>query len=396
MKQQKKLTLLISFLLLFLLIPFIGKTKTKIVKKEKPVYTFKIDNEMKRTPVKNQSRTGTCWCFATISFLESELLRMGKGEIDLSEMFVVYHTYPHKALRYIRHHGNTTFGQGGQSHDVFDHIKQYGIVPEEFYTGMNIGLKQHNHSEMSRILKSMLNAVLKRRWGTPITPRWMDAFKAVLEVYLGKPPKSFTFKGKKYSPKSFLKNYLELNLSNYIELTSYSHHPFYKKCCLEIPDNWTYNGNYHNVPIDDLEKIADYALKKGYTICWDGDVSEKDFSSRKTGYAIVPLIDWEDKTEAEKKKKITKSVKEKKITQKMRQKAFDNFRTTDDHLMHIVGIAHDQTGTKFYLTKNSSGTDRKYGGYIYLSRSYFRLKTIAITIHKDVLPPDLRTKMGLN
>lgn len=388
------------FFVILALVPVGGMAKKKKDKKEKPVYVFKVETEVKRTPVKNQYRTGTCWCFSTVSFLESELLRIGKEEIDLSEMFVVRCTYPHKALNYIRMHGRANFGQGGQSHDVLDQVRRYGIVPEAVYPGMNIEEKRHNHGEMSSVLQGILEGVLKRR-GTRVTPRWLEAFEAVLDVYLGKVPGTFTYEGKTYTPKSFAREYLQLNPDDYIELTSYTHHPFYKKCMLEVPDNWTYNDNYYNVPIDDLEKIVDHALRNGYSLVWDGDVSEKDFSRGRsktdygTGYAVVPEIGWEDKTKAERKEKITQPVKEKEVTQAMRQKTFYNFATTDDHLMHIVGIAHDQDGTKFYLTKNSSGTDRPYEGYIYLSRSYFRLKGIAVTIHKDSLAADIKEKLGI-
>lgn len=360
---------------------------------EKSPYQFTIDYEIPHTPVKNQARTGTCWCFATVSFLESELLRLGKGEFDLSEMFVVRHTYPHKAESYIRLHGNATFGQGGQSHDVIDQIRRYGIVPEKVYTGMRIGEKRHNHSEMYAVLKSMLDGVLK---GRKLTPRWEDAFNAVLDAYLGPPPVDFLYEGKKYTPKSFAEDYLRLNLNDYVELTSYEIYPFYEKCRLEVPDNWTFNDDYYNVPIDDLEKIIDHALKNGYSVAWDGDVSEREFSTRETGYAIVPEKDWEDKTEAERKEKVTEPVKEKKITQEMRQLTFDNFQTTDDHLMHIVGLAHDQNGTKFYYTKNSGGVEgRKYDGYVYMSRSYVRLKTVAIMVNKNAIPKKYRKKLGL-
>jgi bleomycin hydrolase len=278
---------------------------------------------------------------------------------------------------------------------VIDQIRRYGIVPESVYPGMNIEEKRHNHGEMSTILSAVLEGVLKRS-GKRITPRWPEAYNAVMDVYLGKPPKAFTYKGKSYTPHEFAAEYLGLNLDDYIELTSYTHHPFYKQCRIELPDNWTYNDDYYNVPIDDLERIVDHVLESGYSLVWDGDVSERDFSSREKGYAIVPEKDWEDQTRAEREKKITSPVKEKDVTQEMRQKTFDNFTTTDDHLMHIVGIAKDQVGTKFYLTKNSGGTDRKYGGYVYMSRSYFRLKTTAIMINKHSLPEDIKTKLGIN
>ncbi len=400
MKLKDLFVKLVVFLVILTLIPLSGTAKKKKDKKDKPVYVFKVETEVKRTPVKNQYRTGTCWCFSTAAFLEAELLRLGKEEIDLSEMFVVRHTYPHKAMNYIRLHGDANHSQGGQSHDVIDQLRRYGIVPEDVYPGMNIGEKRHNHGEMISVLNGIMEGVLKKR-GTRVTPRWLEAYEAVLDVYLGKVPETFTYKGKTYSPKSFLKDYMQLNLDDYIELTSYSHHPYYKQCRLELPDNWTYDANYYNVPIDDLEAIVDHALKNGYSLVWDGDVSERDFSYRVsrskfgTGYAVVPEKNWEDKTKAERKEEITEPVKEKDVTQEMRQKTFDNFSTTDDHLMHIVGIAHDQKGTKFYLTKNSGGLDRTHGGYIYLSRSFLRLKTTALMIHKDSLPDGMKKKLGL-
>lgn len=400
--KSKKLTKLIVPLLIFTLIPLSGTAKKKD-KEEKPPYVFTILKELKRTPVKNQARTGTCWVFSAISFLESELLRMGKEEMDLSEMFVVRHTYPDKALSYIRLHARANFGQGGQFHDVIDQVKRHGIVPENVYPGMNIGEKRHNHSEMASVLNAILDTVLNRR-DRRLTPKWMEAFEAVLDVYLGKSPDSFTYKGQTYTPRSFVKDYLQLNLDDYIEITSYTHYPFDKKCRLEVPDNWSFNSDYYNVPIDDLEKIVDDSINEGYSVAWDADVSDRGFSPKdkeslkvydRPDYAIVPLKDWEDQTKAESKEKFSKPVKEKEITQEIRQKSFENFTTTDDHLMHIVGIAEDQTGSKFYLVKNSWGTDRRYKGYNYVSRSYFRLHTICIMINKNALPSELKTKMGI-
>ena len=361
---------------------------------DKSAYEFTIDHEVKRTPVKDQYNTGTCWCFATLSLLESELMRIGKDEVDLSEMFVVRHAYPHKAMNYIRLHGRTNFWEGGQSHDVIDQIRRYGIVPEGVYPGMIAGEKRHNHGELISVLESFLDAVLKRK-GKRITPVWMDAYKAILDAYIGSPPEEFEYKGKQCTPKSFFKEYVGLNLDDYIEITSYSHHPFYRKCRLEIPDNWTFSSDYYNVPIDDLERIADHALQNGYSVAWDGDWSEKYFNDRIEGVAIIPMNDWEYQTKAEREEEITEPVKEGDVNQQYRQTTFDNFTTTDDHLMHIVGLASDQKGTKFYLTKDSFGTDNKYKGYLYLSRSYFRLKTLFIMVNKHALPPDIKKKLGL-
>jgi bleomycin hydrolase len=400
MDAKKNLSWGIVFLVLLSMLTFNVTAKSKESKTEKPVYIFKMENAVKRTPVKNQYRTGTCWCFSTISYLESEFQRMGKEELDLSEMFVVRHTYPLKAANYVRLHGNANHSQGGQSHDVLEQIRRFGIVPESAYPGMNINEKQHNHGEMVSVLQGILDGILKKA-GTRITPRWLDAYEAVLDIYLGKAPQSFVHNGTTYTPKSFADEYLQLKYDEYIELTSYDLYPFYQKCRLEIPDNWTYNADYYNVPIDDLENSVDYALKNGYSLVWDGDVSEKDFSggrsdtSQGTGYAIIPEKDWEDKTKAERNEKIAAPVQEREISQAMRTETFDNFSTTDDHLMHIVGLAHDQKGGKFYFTKNSGGNDQPNGGYIYLSRSFFRLKTTAIMIHKDALPPGLKEKLRI-
>jgi bleomycin hydrolase len=363
-------------------------------KAEKPVYAFKTVLEVPRTPVKNQYHTGTCWCFATVSFLESELLRLGRGEFDLSEMSIVRRTYPKKALNYVQMHGNAVHQQGGQAHDVIDRVRDSGILPEAVYSGMNIGEKRHNHGEMFAVLQAMVDAVLKRQ-GSRLTPRWLEAYEAVLDSYLGRIPAEFDWQGKTYTPVSFTSDVLGLELDDYIELTSYEQHPFYKKCRLEIPDNWTYNSDYYNLPIAELEAAVEQALEAGYSVVWDGDVSERDFSTRETGYALLPEKDWDDKTVAEREKKPLKPIKEKEVTQAMRSQTLSDFSTTDDHLMHIVGLAQDQTGAKFFLVKNSGGTDRKYDGYMYMSLPYFRLKTTALMVNRNSLSPELRSKLGI-
>ncbi len=384
------------------LLPFsaVAKKKKSKDKEDKPVYVFKAETEVKHTPVKSQYRTSTCWCFATISFLEAEVLRMGKEEIDLSEMYPVRLAYHHKAMEFVRMHGRSNFTPGGQAHDVLDQVRRYGLVPDDVYHGLNYGEKRHNHGEMASVLKGIMDAVIKRR-GRRVTPRWMEALEAVLDVYLGKVPETFTYKGKSYTPKAFAADYLGINPDNYIELTSYTHHPFYKPCRLEMPDNWTYDPNYYNLPIDEMEAAVDHALKNGYTIVWDGDVSELDWNKGRgktnpgSGYGIVPEKDWADKTMEEKNKKVTEPVKEKVVTQELRQKTFDNYTSSDDHLMHMVGIAHDQKGTKFYIIKNSWGTDSKYKGYYYMSQAYFRLKTTALLVNKNSLPAETAKKLNL-
>jgi len=387
----KKRNIFLLFILFFAVSIFSQEKTPPDSSKKKGAYQFTDDYKVAYTPVKTQARTGTCWCFSTVSMLESELLRMGKKEMDLSEMFIVRKTYPLKAESYIRLHGNTTFGEGAYSHDVINQMKRYGMVPESVYSGMNIEEKKHNHAEMSRVLAAMLDAVKK---GRKLTPRWKEAFEDVLDAYLGKVPEKFTYEGKSYTPKTFLKDYLQLNPDDYIEISSFTHHPFYEKFDLEVPDNWCHNEVY-NVTIDDLARIADYALKNGYSFVWGGDVSNHFFKAPKEGYAIVPLKDWEDMTKAERKKKITEPVPEKEITQELKQKCFDNYTATDDHAMHIVGLAHDQTGATFYLTKNSWGKDMKYKGMFYMSKPYMLLYNMAIMINKNALPDDIKEKLNI-
>ncbi len=376
---------LTSIILLALLIPFVSAQKI-----EKENFDFKEIKTLKTTGVKSQDRTGTCWCYATTSFLETELIRMGKGEFDLSEMFFIRNAYKTKALNYVRFHGKTNFSQGGQAHDVLNEIAENGIVPESVYSGKVYGQEKHNHSEQSTVLKGMLDGVIKSRKPTPV---WNNAYCAVLDAYLGEAPASFTYEGKTYTPESFAKN-LGINPDDYIELTSYSHQPYYENFVLEVPDNWSYDV-YYNLPVDDFIKVMINAIKAGYSIAWDGDVSDKGFS-HKDGVALVPETDWEDMSDEVKDSVFVKPGKEKKITQEMRQEAFGNFTVTDDHLMHLTGMAKDKNGTLYFLTKNSGGPESNdFGGYLYMSEAFVRLHTIAFLVHKDALPKDIKEKIGL-
>ena len=290
---------------------------------------------LKTTPVKNQARTGTCWDFATTSFVETELLRTGKGVYDLSEMYVVRYAYEDKADWYVREHGMANFGPGGQAHDVMDQIKKHGMVPENFYKGIQYGRESHNHSELQAVLGNFLDGVLKARQMTPV---WKAAFSSIIETYLGKVPESFSINGKEMTPMEFTK-YLNFNPDDYIELTSYTHHPFYQKFILEVPDNWA-NEEYYNVPEDDLMAVINQALQNGFSVAWDGDVSDKGFSHKK-GLAILPVKDWADMDTEEQDSVFTHPVEGRKIMQTDRQKSFDNFKTTDDHLMHITGMVKE-------------------------------------------------------
>lgn len=368
-------------------------------------YKFTIEKQLRATPVKNQAITSTCWSFSTLSFLESELLRMGKGEFDLSEMFIVRNTYSEKAKKYVRLHGHMNMAGGAALNDVTDMIKKFGLVPEEVYPGMTIGENKHIHGEMDEVFKSYLDGVIKNK-NKKLTPVWQQGFESLLDTYLGKAPAEFTFKGKKYSPQSFARE-IGINPDNYILVSSFTHHPFYSMFAVEVPDNWSW-GKAYNLPLEEFAELIDHSVNSGYSIAWASDYSEKGFSW-KNGLAVVPdgeyfdmsdseRATWNELTETEKNAKLfnfDRPVKEKKITQAIRQEAFDNYTTTDDHGMHILGIANDQNGAKFYLVKNSWGTDvSPYKGYLYASESYVLYKTVTIMVHKDAVPKKIARKLN--
>jgi len=375
-------------------------------KKADSGYRFTVVKQLPATAVKNQYRSGTCWSFSGIAFLESELLRMGKDTFDLSEMFVVRKAYEDKATMYIRFNGKHNFGGGGAAHDVTDVLSKYGMVPEEVYSGKVIGEDNHIHGEMDAVLDADVNAVLKND-NKKLTPVWHNGFDGLLDAYLGVVPEKFTYNGKEYTPQTFAQM-LGLNADDYVEITSYTHHPFWKPFIIEIPDNWAL-GSVYNVPLEDLTRIIDNSIEKGYTVVWGSDVSEKGFSW-KNGVAVVPdkkapefagmeSEKWSKMTDAEKEKllyKFDKPVPEKTITQEMRQKEFDNYQTTDDHGMLLTGIAKDQNGNVYYIIKNSWGTDGSpYKGYFYASKPFVQLKTMDIMVNKNAIPADIRKKLGL-
>jgi len=408
---MKKLSIL---LLLFINVLSIQAQTQNIDKKnftniEGSQYKFTTIKHLDATPVKNQNRTGTCWSFSGLSFLESELLRMGKPQYNLAEMWIARNAYLGKARNYLLMDGHANFGEGGEFHDIPWVIRHYGIVPEYAYPGMAYGGKKHNHAELQAVLTGMLNALKTKPQNHKLTKSWKKAFTDVVDAYLGKVPdntENFKFKadGKTYSPKTFAKH-LGLDMDNYVELTSFTHHPYYKAFALEIPDNWQMHQSY-NIPLDELLKVANNAIMKGYTFAWGADVSEKGFSHRK-GLAILPA---DERTVQNKKSKALsfddngekipnafyQPVKEKWVTPQQRQQAFEDGETTDDHGMHIVGIVQDQKGTKYFVVKNSWGT--KYNdlnGYFLASYPYFRDKTIDVFVHKDALPKDLKKKLGI-
>lgn len=344
-------------------------------------YNFTVVKENPATSVKNQSRTGTCWCFSTNSFIESELLRMGKGEFDLSEMFIVRENYSKRIDdNYIRK-GKGNISEGSLSHMYINVMAEKGLIPEEAYSGINYDSETHHHTALSKYVKINSELAIEQKKRMP-----EELKNGILDAFLGKVPETFMYKGKEYTPVSFYKS-LGLNASDYVEITSFTHHPFYKQVPFEVPDNWDH-ALYYNVPLDELMEIIDYAINNGYTIAWDGDVSEK-------GYNFTHHIALNTAEDLKSAKTIEKRYEEMPVTQESRQEGFENFTTTDDHLEHITGIAKDQEGVKYYKTKNSWGTERNGTGYHYMSENYIKAKTTAIMVHKNSIPKAIRAKLGI-
>ncbi len=342
-------------------------------------YQFTPVKDINCTEIKNQQRTGTCWSFATTSFIEAELIRQGYENVDLSEMFVVRNIYEDKAKNYILRQGKANFSQGSLSHDLLRMLEKEGVVPEMYYTGKVQGDKIHNHSEMEKGLKGFLDGV---RQNKTLSLKWDYAVNAILDTYMGQEPTKFEVDGKYFTPKEYA-SHLNINADDYINLTSFIHHPMYKPFILEIPDNYS-NGSFYNIPIDELLEIIDYSINNGYSVAWDGDVSEKGFSS-KNGIAI--MVDTEEDLD------FSQYHKEMEVSQELRQTFFEQYVTTDDHLMHIVGIAKDQKGNKYYKIKNSWGEISDYKGFLYMSEKYAYMKTVAILVHKDAIPKTIFAKL---
>ncbi len=371
--------------------------------KQEEGYQFTDIKRLPTTSVKSQDRAGTCWSWSTISFLESEIMRMGKDSVSLSPMFVVWNTYHEKGVKYVRMQGKLNFGQGGASADVTWAIKDHGIVPLELYKGLNYGEEVHVHGELDAVLKGYVDAIVSNP-NKKISTAWLRGYDAVLNEYLGAKPEKFTWKGKEYTPQTFATQACGLNMDDYISLTSFTHHPFYTQFAIEVPDNWIGEMSY-NLPLDELMDVLDKAIDKGYTFSWGSDVSEAGFT--REGLAVVPDVNFKEMSDAEIAKwvKMPKSQqnaellkkpgKEKEITQEIRQIEFDNQLTTDDHGMHVIGKAVDQIGNKYFIVKNSWGAYNKYDGYLYASYPFVAYKTTSVMIHKDALPKDLKKKLGI-
>ena len=405
---MKKLSLIIALALLFVMNGVLAQEE-----KKDEGFTFTTVKELPITSIKNQNRAGTCWSYSGLGFIESELLRMGKGEYDLSEMYVVYNTYIDRAKAAVRTHGDVSFSQGGSFYDVLYCLKNYGIVPDsEMPAGVMYGDTLSNHTELSAIADAVVNAIAKGDLKSLQTkdnqPLWVNAIKAVHDVYLGKCPEEFTYNGKKYTPKSFYES-LGINPNDYVSLTSYTHHPFYEQFVLEIQDNWRWAQCY-NLPLDEFMQVFDNAIENGYTIAWGSDVSEEGWLRGKmAGIAVLPdlkaenndltgsdMAHWLGMSAADRKKEaMTKPTPQKWVSQEERQAAFDNWQTTDDHGMLIYGTAKDQLGNEYYMVKNSWGKYGQYNGMLYASKAFVRYKTMNIVVHKDALPKDIKKKLGI-
>ena len=373
---------------------------------KKEGFEFTVVKENPITSIKNQNRAGTCWSYSGLAFIESELLRMGKGEHDLAEMFIVHNTYLDRADKAVRTHGDVSFSQGGSFYDVLYAMKHYGLVPEsEMRPGVMYGDTLSNHNELSAVSDAVVAAIARQKSLQKNANNellWKKAVEAVHDIYLGERPESFTYNGKEYTPKSFYES-LGLNADDYVSLTSYTHHPFYSSFVLEIQDNWRWAPSY-NLPIDELMEVFDNAIMKGYTIAWGSDVSEDGFS--RNGVAVLPDADKAQelsgsdmarwlKMKPEEKKLNTKPQPQKWATQEERQAAYDNFETTDDHGMQIYGIAKDQAGNEYYMLKNSWGEAGTYKGIWYSSKAFVRYKTMNIVVHKEAIPEAIAKKLGL-
>lgn len=392
-----KKTLLFAALGLLSLSSFAQNAKSE----EGFVFTTVKENPI--TSIKNQNRSSTCWSFSGLGFVESELLRTGKGEYDFSEMFVVHHTMVDRAERYVRLHGDNSYSPGGSFYDIMYCMKHYGLAPQEAMPGIMYGDSLPVHNELDAVAGAYVNAIAKGDF-KKLTPVWKKGLSSIYDAYLGSYPEKFNFKGKEYTPMTFAKS-LGLNPDDYVSLTSYTHHPFYTQFAIEVQDNWR-NGLSYNLPIDELMAVMDNAVKKGYTFAWGSDVSEDGFT--RDGVAVVPDADkaaehsgsdmarWTGLTASDKRKELTtKPAPEKDITQEMRQEAFDNWQTTDDHGMLIYGIAKDQTGKEYFMVKNSWGKAGKYKGIWYASKAFVAYKTMNILVHKDALPKEIAKKLGI-
>ena len=389
-----------SIISLVLIVSYIGG----FAQKDTTGFVFTTIKENKITSVKNQNRSSTCWTYSALGFLEAELLRLNKGDHDFSEMFVVYHTMLDRAVNYVRLHGDASFSPGGSFYDVLYCWRHYGIVPDKAMpAGVMYGDTLANHSDLDAAAKAYVDVIAKST-ASKISPLWRRPLEAIYETYLGKLPQEFTYKGKKYTPRSFADSF-GLNMDDYVSLTSYSHHPFYEAFAIEIQDNWRGAKSY-NLPIDELMQVMRNAVNTGYTIAWGSDVSEEGFT--RNGIAVMPdvkkgaeltgsdMAHWLGLSKADRRAELTsRPLPEMTVTQQMRQEAYDNWETTDDHGMLIYGLAKDQNGKQYFMVKNSWGLSGKYKGFWYASEAFVAYKTMNIVVHKNAIPKEILKKLNL-
>jgi aminopeptidase C len=366
-----------------------------------PKYKFTTIKENPVTSIKNQYRSGTCWCYSALSFIESEILRTKGVETDLSEMFVVGRSYHDRAVKYVRLDGHLNFAAGSSFGDVLHVIDDYGIIPQSVYSGFNYGTEMPEQSELDAVLKGYVDAA-RRNPNKKLTTAWVNGLDGILDAYFGEAPETFTVDGVEYTPESY-RDFLGINYDDYVNITSFTHHPFYEPFIIEVCDNWRWDSAY-NLPMEEMMEVMYNAIDNGFTIAWGSDVSEKGFT--RDGLAVMPVEEDEKKAGSDQEKWVGKDnetkVEKKKgipaeqvITQEMRQEGYDNKTTTDDHGMHIYGTAEDQNGTKYFLVKNSWGETGKYDGIWYASDAFVRYKTLNIVVHKDALPEHIAKKLGI-
>ncbi|MBR2151094.1 MAG: aminopeptidase [Prevotella sp.] len=374
------------------------------VNKNKPVFTVIKENPI--TSIKDQNRSGTCWDYSTLSFFESEILKKTGKTYDLCESFVANKTYMDRAIQVVRLHGDCQFAQGGSAEDPLYCLKHYGICPEQAmpFPGSLYGDSLNNFNEFFSLLEPYVNAIATNK-AKKISSQWKVGLQGILDAYLGKCPETFTYEGKTYNPQSFAAS-LGLNFDDYVSITSYTHHPFYTAFAVEVQDNWR-NPLSYNVPIEDLQRIFDYAVDQGYTVAWGGDVSEDGFTRKGLAYSIdakaqslqgSDMAKWLKMTPAKKRDIIDSlgcNVPEIVPTQEMRQERFDNWELTDDHGMQIYGIAKDQNGKEYYMVKNSWGESGDYKGIWYMTKAFIVANTMDFLINKNAIPKDIRKKLGL-
>ena len=365
-----------------------------------PDYQFTTVKENPITSIKNQYRSGTCWCFSALSFVESEILRTKGYEVDLSEMFVVGKSYRDRAVKYVRLDGHLNFAAGSSFGDVLHVINDYGIVPQTEMQGLNYGTVLPEHNELDAALKGYVDAI-KSRPNKTLSTAWVNGFDGIVAAYLGEYPETFVVDGKEYTPETY-RDALGFNYDDYVNISSFTHHPFYEPFIIEVCDNWRWDSAY-NLPMDEMMEVMYNAIDKGYTIAWGSDVSETGFT--RNGLAVA-LGDakvttgsdqerWVGKADAPKEEVKASLPQEVTVTQELRQEGYDRKTTTDDHGMHIYGVAQDQNGNKYFMVKNSWGETGKYKGIWYASDAFVRYKTMNVVVHKDALPKDIKKKLGI-